>query len=300
MKIVKKIKYVVLIVVVLLIAGIALAFYSIDVIAKKGIEKGATYALGVNTTLGSADVGILSGTFSMSDLNVSNPQGFSSPHFLSLGSGGVAVSLNTLRQQTVELPSLSLEHIDVNLERKEAGSNYNVILENLKKVSGDGGSKPSTPAGDEKRFVIRDLSIKDITVHLDLVGGPGAIGELTKVNIPIDEIKLTDVGKTGTGVSGTGVTLRELSSIIVQAVLGAAADKGGGLIPGDVLGDLQSRLAGLGDVKSLGMKVLGDAKGTIEQAGKKAIDDVTKKAQDAVKDTIDGGLKKLLPGGDKK
>lgn len=296
--ILKKLKLLIILLLLLVIGGVVLAIYSINAIARKGIESGASYALGVTTTLKSANVGLMSGTFSMNELNVGNPPGFSTPHFLSLGSGGVAVSFNTLRQPTVELPSLTLEKLDVNLEKKgEVGTNYKVILANLEKLKGTPSSKPS---GEERRFVIRELSIKDVQVHVDLVGGPGAIGELTKINIPIDEIKLTDVGKTGTGVGGTGVTLSELSSIIVQAVLAAAADKGGGLIPDDLLGDLKGHLANLGGVKDLGLKVLGDAKGTIQEVGKKAIEDVKKKAEDAVKDTLDKGLKGLIPGGDKK
>ena len=291
----KKLKLLILVVVILLVGGAVAAVYSIDALARKGIESGATYALGGPTTLKSASVGVVSGTFSMSELNVGNPPGFTTPHFLALGNGGVAVSLGTLRQKTIELPSLTLEHIDVNLERRDGGgSNYKVILDNLDKLKGSSPTKPA--ASDERRFIIRELTIKDVKVHVDLIGGPAALGELTKINVPIDEIKLSDVGKTGTGVSGTGVTMSELASIIVQAVLGAAADKGGGLIPDDLLGDLKGRLTSLDGVKDLGLKVLGDAKGSVEQVGKKAVEDVKKKAEDA----LDKGLKKLLPGGDKK
>ncbi len=300
MKFIKRLIGVVLLLLLLVIGGLVFAAFRIDALARTGIEKGATYALGVPTTLAAADVGLLGGTFSMSDLHVGNPPGFTSPHFLSLGTGGVAVSLSTLSQQTVELPSFSLDRLSVNLEKRgDAGTNYKVILANLDKLK---GSSPTTkPAStDERRFIIRDLSIKNVNVQVDLFGGPGAIGELTKVNIPIDEIKLADVGKTGTGVAGSGVTMSELVSIIVQAVLGAAADKGGGLLPADFLGDLKGSLANLDGVKDLGMKVLGDAKGTIEEAGKKALQDTAKKAEDAVKDVLDKGLKDLFPGDKKK
>jgi hypothetical protein len=296
--ILRKLRFLIVVLLLLVIGGAALGVWLIDSIARKGIEKGSTYALGVPTTLGSANVGILSGTFGLSKLNVGNPQGFAAPHFLSLGEGGVQVSLNTLRQSTVELPVLSLSNLDVSLERKGDSSNYKVILDNLAKLQSGSGSKPASK--DDTRFVIRELSLKNIKVHLDLVGGPGFVNELTKIDIPIDEIKLKDVGKTGTGVAGTGVTMGELASIIVQAVLGAAAEKGGGLIPDDLLGDLKGKLAGLNGVKDLGMKVLGDAKGSIEQAGKKVVDDVTKEGKKAVEGVLDKGLKNLLPGKDKK
>lgn len=294
----KKLMFVVLLLVLVVVGGLIYAVTSIDSLARVGIEKGATYALGVNTSLRSADVDVLAGTFSMAELNVSNPPGFTSPHFLSLGTGGVAVSLATLQKKTIELPSLTLDRISVHLERKpDAGTNYKVILANLDKLKGT-SSKPAS--ADERRFIIRELTITNVVVHADLLGGPGAIGELTTINIPIDQIKLTNVGKTGTGVGGTGVTIGELSSIIVQALLAAAADKGGSIIPADFLSDLKGSLANLDGIKDLGMNVLAEQTATIKDAGKKIIDDAAEKTKDAVKDALDKGLKNLLPGDKKK
>lgn len=296
--ILRKLKLLIVAVLLLLITTVVIGVWKIDSIARKGIEKGATYALGVPATLGSASVGILSGKFGMSKLNVGNPPGFAAPYFLSLEGGSVQVSLGTLRQSTVELPLLTLDNLDVNIERKDGNSNYKVILDNLARVQSGTGSEP--PSKDEKRFIIRELSLKNVKVNLDLLGGPGMIGDLTKVPLTIDEIKLNDVGKTGTGVGGTGVTMVELASIIMQAVLGAVAEKGGGLIPDDLLGDLKGKLAGLDGIKDLGMKVFGDPKGSVEQARKKAVDDATKEGKKAAGDALDKGLKKLLPDKDKK
>lgn len=283
---------VILVVLVVVLGGVALFSY-VDKLAKSGIEKGGTYALGVPTTLGSADVGILGGTFSMSDLKVANVTGYPGPHFLSLGDASVAVSLSTLRESTVVLPKFSLDSIDVRLEKKDGAANYNVILDNLKKVSGGGGDKPApqpAPSGEEKKFIINDLSITKVVVHVDVLGSGGApaalgeaIGVLTKVTIPIDEIKLQNVGKTGEGVAGSGVTISQLTNIIVQAVLAAAVENGGGLIPADIMGDLQGKLNALGDLSKLDLKVLGDAKGTVQDLTKTA-DDVKKKVEDAAKE----------------
>ena len=48
---------------------VGIVVVSIDTIAKQGVERGATYALQVPTTLDKADVGIMSGTFAMSGLS---------------------------------------------------------------------------------------------------------------------------------------------------------------------------------------------------------------------------------------
>lgn len=136
-------------VVVLLLVAVVAVFLFVDAIAKGAIERGATYALGVQTTLGSADVGITSGEFGMKGLRVANPEGFASDHFMTLGSGVVAVSLGTLRQDVVELPLLALSGIDLRLEKKGALSNYKVIVDHLKSLqtgTGAGGKRPRTRA----------------------------------------------------------------------------------------------------------------------------------------------------------
>ncbi len=183
----KLIKLVAVLLVLLVLATIAVALY-IDTIAKTAIERGATYALGVKTTLGSADVGLLSGTFSMGDLTVANPAGFESPHFTHLQEGGVEVAFGSLREETVELPTLTLSGLDIHLDKSEGKANYDVILENLSRFeSGDDVEKET----DGKKFVINEILIQRIVVHVQLlpIGG-----DLTKLDVPIDEVRLRNVG----------------------------------------------------------------------------------------------------------
>jgi hypothetical protein len=298
-KLIKRLFALGFVLVLLVIGGVVFAVMNINSLAKKGIEKGGTYALGTNTTLQSADVGILGGTFAMSGLNVANPPGYKAPSFLSLGSGGVAVSFNSLSKPVVELPKLSLDNLNVALEKSGGKANFNVILDHIKKVAdqagGSGGSGGSS-GGGEKKFVVNELSLTNIKISVDLIGGPA---DLTKVNIPIDEIKLTNVGKTGTGVGGTGVTMSQLASIIVEAVLAAAADKGGGILPAEILGDLQGGLAGLGNLDNLQMSVAAKAQGTIEKIGGDAVKKVTDKLGGEAGKAVEDATKKvtdLIPG----
>lgn len=305
-KLIKRLFLLVVILVLLVIGGLVAAIMSINSLAKKGIEAGGSYALGVPTTVQSVDIGLLSGQFSMAGLNVANAPGFSAPSFLALDKGGVAVSLGSLNQDVVEVPSFTLDGIKVSLERKGDGGNYQKILDNLQKVTGGGGgAKPSEPVpapapsgGKEKRFIVRDLKITNVRVELDMLGVGGEVGAVlnkaTKIPVTIDKIELKDVGKTGTGVGGTGVTIGQLSSIVVQAILSAASEKGGGLFPADLIGDINGRVANLGGLKDIGVVVNGQVQETVKKAeeavkgvvdeGKKGIDDLKK------------GLEGLIPG----
>lgn len=279
----KLIRMVAVLLVLLVLATVAVALY-VDTIAKTAIERGATYALGVETTLGSADVGLLSGTFSMRDLTVANPAGFESPYFTHLGEGDVKVALKTLRQQTVELPTLTLTDLDIHLDKKEGKANYDVILENLSRFeSGDESEKEA----DGKRFVINEILIERIVVRVQLlpIGG-----DLTKLDVPIDEIRLRNVGSDTDG----SVLMSELTSVIIKAVLAAIVQKGGGLIPGDILGDLSQGLGSLAELSLDAATGLGDR---IKDAGG-GLDEVTEGIGDAIK-SIGDELGGML-GGDKK
>ena len=301
------VKIVAVLLILLVLATVAVALY-IDTIAKTAIERGATYALGVETTLGSADVGLLSGTFSMGDLTVANPAGFESPYFTHLGQGDVKVALGTLRQQTVELPTLTLTDLEMHLEKKEGEANYGVILDNLSRFeSGEDAEKKA----DGKKFVINEVLIQRIIVHVQLlpIGG-----DLTKLDVPIDEIRLRNVGSDSDG----SMLMCELTSVIIKAVLAAIVQKGGGLIPADVLGDLGQGLAGLESLTEMGVDIAATFGGEVQAivgdfshlakpleslgpelgGAAKGLDEITEGIGDAIKN-IGEGFGGLL-GGDKK
>ena len=303
----KLIKLVAVLLVLLVLATVAVVLY-IDTIAKIAIERSATYALGVETTLGSADVGLLSGTFSMGDLTVANPAGFESPHFTHLQEGPVEVALGSLRKETVELPTLILSDLDIQLDKSEGKANYDVILDNLRRFeSGEDAEKEA----DGKKFVINEVLIQRIVVHVQLnpIGG-----DLTKLDVPIDEVRLRNVGSD----TDQSVLMSELASVIIKAVLAAIVQKGGDLIPADVLGDLGQGLAGLKSLTEMGVDVAATFGGEVQAivgdfshlakpleslgpelgGAAEGLDEITEGIGDAIKN-IGEGLGGLL-GGDKK
>lgn len=257
--------------VVLLVVLVLAVFFYIDAIAKTAIQRGSKYALGVEVTLGSADVGLLSGEFAMLDLKIANPTGFESPHFLHLKQGNTKVTLSSLREDTVVLPKLTLEGIDMYLEKKGDKSNYDVIFENLSRFNSE--DKPQKEDG--KKFIIREVLLKDIVVHVEvdlLLSGE------TKLDLPIDELRLENVGSDSDG----GVLLSELTSVLMEQLMLEIVKRGGGLIPADMLDELGNGLSQLDAIAKVGIDVGIDV---IEGVG------------DVLKD-VGKGIEDLL-GGDK-
>lgn len=275
---------------IIIVLGLIGVFVYIDSIARAAVERGATGALGVETTLTSADVGVFGGTFAMSGLRVANPPGFTDHPFLTLDDGSVAVSLGTLRSQTVELPHLRLTGIGMAIDRREGNSNYGVILENVK---GDREPSAEPKAEPGKNFVIREVTITDVSVRASFAP---LGGEPTVVTIPIKEISLTDVG------ADKPMPLSEIAGVIVQAVMGAVVEQGGALLPGDLAKDLGGALDQLGSLSEMGVGVtteLGEqAKQLLENVGD--IGEEAGKAAEEVGKTLEDIGKNLLPGQKKK
>jgi hypothetical protein len=277
--------------IVLVLGGVLVGFTMIDSLVRKGVEKGGTYALGVPTELASADVGVFGGTVALAGLRIANPEGFKGDAFLTLGDGGLAVSLGTLRQDVVEVPSLSLTNIDLHLERAGEQANYQIILDNLKRF--ESGDAPTPKDGEGgKRFIIRKVEIRDVAAHIQLIP---LGGELSTIEVVVPAVILTDVG------ADKPLKLGELMNVVTQALLSTIAANANGALPEDLARELTDRLGQLDALKAQGIgvaadfgegleKVVGDLKdlqGQIEGIG-----DDLEDAGDQIRDLLGGDKKK--------
>lgn len=282
---------------VLVVGGAIFAFSQLDKIVQTGIEKGGTYATGVDTTVSTVDVSIPKGTFAMGGFQLANPAGFSTPHFLALNETSVALNAEQTSRQVITLSTLTLDGIDVYLDKGGKPSNYNTILNNLKRFeSGEKGPPPAESQG--MKVVIDSLVIENVDVHLANMPGIGFVAGEVAVNVP--RIELKNIGKD------EPMTFGEVIGLVVKTVLAASVEAGGGIIPGDVLGELSGGLGSLTSLSDMGIEGVGDLGkklneqlgGAMDQAqkaiddAKKAGDDLQKKA-DEVKDSVNDAADKV-------
>ena len=303
MKLVKILVAVAGLFVLLIIVGLLIAFGMIDTIARTGVEKGGTYALGVPTQLKSADVGVFKGEVGLSGLRIANPEGFKGDAFLTLGDGGLAVSLGSLRQDVVEIPSLSLTDIDLHLERAGDKANYQVILDNLKRFE-SGDAPPPEDDGEGKRFVIGRIDIKDVAAHVQLIP---LGGEMSTIEVVVPEVVLSDVG------ADKPLKMGELMNVVTQALLSTIAANANGALPEDLARELTTRLGQLDALGAQGIDIaadfgdgledvvgnLGDLEDAAQGLGEKAseVGEGLKDAGDQLKGLLGGGGKDKDGGG---
>jgi hypothetical protein len=261
------------VVVVILVLLAAAGWYWIDSLAEEAIETSGTYALGVDTELGSADVSLASGDFDFSELRIANPEGYQTPSFVTAETIHLNFPVSSLLDETIEVPAIELRGIGLVILRNERGTNYGVILDNLARF--ESGEKPKEEGG--KTFVVRRLAMHDISVTAQLLP---AGGELTKVSLHIPELIVEDLGAKSTS---------ELISVVIRALLTATLEGGGGVIPADLLQDLGGKLQSVGGAVAV----------TLTQSVTKTVGELGEAAGEAAQE-IGKGIRGVLQGAGKK
>lgn len=274
--------------VLLVIVVVVLTLVYIDSVAKTAIQFGGQQALGVPTEVDKVSIGILSGKASMSGLKVSQPEGFRASHFLSLKEGGVGVTLGSLMSDLVEVPKLELTGLDMYVEKDKNGkANYQVILDNQKKHEAQQQPAPKEePKEGGKKFVIRELIIRDVTLHAQVM--PLGVEKPVIVNVP--EIILKDVGTGGQN----GVKIDEIINIVMKATFASLIANGKNILPQDMLQDMDKGLKDLNSLASSGVQMVNVVGQQFGGAASQAVGEVNKGIGD-----IGKGLGGVL-GGEKK
>lgn len=270
--------------VVLLGAFLLALYFYIDSIARRVIERGSTYALGVDTDLGSTRIGLFSGAFGLRGIEVANPPGFEAPHFLGVREAQLDLDMGTLREPIVVVPLLALRGVEVDLDKRRGGANYEAILDNLARFeSKDAEPAPPPEPGESpgKRFVVQDVVIRDMEAHVRVVQAGG----LGKVNVIVPEVRMRNLGG-----EGRPLTAPQVTSIVVKAVLMSIA-KAGAALPGGVASALFGGLARL-SIISLELPEGGKVAGAV-RTGAETAGDAASRARDAGKSAAGGAGRRL-------
>ncbi|MDA3903124.1 MAG: AsmA family protein [Desulfuromusa sp.] len=263
MKVLFKLFIALLVVVAIVVAG---AYFYVDSIAKKSIERGGEMALGVSTNLDKVHVSLFGGEASLNGLRIANPSGFKAETFMQLGQGDVAVSLGSLLSDTIKIPRVRLSNIRVNLEQSGKNNNIDPILARAKSMSGKKGkSAPQPKTKDGKKFIVEYFSLDDVQINASL----DLLGQASAVKLVLPKIELRNLG-----AKDQGLPMPELIQKVVQAVLSAAKNSSGQLSPA-----LAKLLAGeLGDLDGIKTEVIGQAKAQVE----KKVDELKKQVQEQI------------------
>ncbi len=236
----KKIRRILLGVLVGLVVLAMVGWMWLDAIAKTAVEKGSTYALGVETNLDSMSLSLLRGRMVMDGLRIANPEGFSDSYLMKSGTFDVDLKTSSIFSDTIVLNKFELDGLELNIEQRVGGTNISKIMDNLKKFESEKEEKE--PSG--KKVQIDTITIRNVVVHYKLVSG------LPPVTIKLPEVVLEDVASDDSG----GIIVAELVGKMFVGILKAVVAKSEGLLPADLLRGVGGQVASAAEAVGEGVR----------------------------------------------
>lgn len=228
----KLIRRIILAAALLIVLVVAVVFFGAGILAKMGLEKGATYALGVPTTVKSLHLGLLSGKLTIEGLKVANPEGFPGPYFMQSGRFDVQVQPSSLFSDTIVLDRFELDGLDIVFSQKLSGSNASKIMANLDRLSS--GSKGQPATGKGRKIKVDKVLVRNVTAHFDLLPGLSPTGPVT--------VKVPEIELDGVASDQSGLAVGQLIAKLVPAILRQVLSQAKGVVPGNVLHDLDKAI----------------------------------------------------------
>jgi len=199
---------------VVLVVLVFLAFYlGRNMIVERSVEEGGEYALGVETSLASAEVGLTHGRCELNRYKIDNPEGFEQEKFLTIDKFVFDIEAGSIFDEAVVIDSFIIDGLVLNLEQIDANGNYSQILNHIKEL--DMGE--SSDSDSESKIIIKKVSLSEITVNtaITLLGKKQHEGSFA-----IDSFELTNVG------GDDGMTVSQLSGFLVKTLINKSLSSG--------------------------------------------------------------------------
>jgi uncharacterized protein involved in outer membrane biogenesis len=206
----------VVVVVGLLIVGLVMAALSLDGLVKQGVETVGPQLTKVTVKLEQVKLSLLSGGGQLGGLVVGNPEGFNTPHAISLGSAQLVIQPSSLLSDKIVVRTIRVVAPEINLEAGLNGTNLKKILTNVQETTGGGGTNAPVKtddktAGPGKKFEVDEFLITGAKLNFTVTGLGGQ-------TVTLPEIHLTNLGQ-----GPAGITSAELTQIVLAAIEKAAA-----------------------------------------------------------------------------
>ena len=208
-------------VVLLILAAIGVHFF-LDGAIKRAVETYGPQITKVDVKLKAVNLILFSGSGKVHGLVIGNPQGFTSPKAMSVGSASLSVQPMSLLDDKVVVRSINLESPEITFETglNVRENNLSKLLANIDESLGGGKKEPTepkTPApepGATKKLQVDEFIISKakVTVMVSALGGKSA-------TLPIKEIHLKNLGQ-----GPEGITAAELTKVVLQAIEKEAAE----------------------------------------------------------------------------
>lgn len=204
-KIILRLLIALVVIVILAVAGVA---FFLDGAIKKGVETVGPQIAKVDVKLNSVSLSLLTGSGKIKGLVVGNPEGYKTPHAISVGSASLSISPGSVFSDKVVIKSIRVEAPEITYELGSGGNNLKRIQANVESFSG--GSGTNAPASDKasKKLQVDEFIITGgkVSLSASMLGGQSISG-------PLPDIHLTQLGTGPDGITAGELTKRVLTEI---------------------------------------------------------------------------------------
>jgi uncharacterized protein involved in outer membrane biogenesis len=210
-----------LVVVILVVVAVVAVGLSLNTAIKKGVETFGPQLTQVDVKLDSVSLSLFSGSGKIKGLVIGNPEGYKTPHAMSVGLAGVAVAPGSLLSDKIVVRSIRIEAPQVTFEFGPGGNNLQRIQANLESFAGGSSTNQAKPTAEKtpaetkpgKKLQVDEVVITGGKVTL----GAAALGGKL-VEAPLPEIRLKDLGQGPEGITGPELGKQILSAINQGAI----------------------------------------------------------------------------------
>ncbi len=215
----KKILVRLCIAVVLLIVVVVLAIhFFLDGAIKKGVETVGPKMTKVDVKLDGVHISLLSGAGKVTGLVIGNPEGYKTPHAISVGTAALSLKPMSLLGDKIIIQSINVEAPEITIEGDLSKDNLKQILANLNETTSTTSSGSNTVAGatpKEEKKANKKLEVDDFQItNAKLTVSISGMGEKS---FTLDPIHFTNLGTGPDGITVAELTKKVIAEIESQA-----------------------------------------------------------------------------------
>ena len=230
---------------------LVLTMVFVDVLIRRGIESAGSHSLGTEVELSRVNLSLLRGRLALSDLQISNPEGFKADRLFRVASAKAAVRPSALFQDELTIETIVLESPSLAIEQSARGTNVSVLLANI-----EGEEKKGGEEARQKLYRIKMLRITGAKVTFS-----SFVTMKAPVTVPLPDIQIENLSND----DGTGLILAQVIRRVLVGMLQTAMTQGKGIIPAEAISDLRGDLGRF--VPEPAGEALDRTKGALEKAG---------------------------------
>ncbi len=199
----------------LIIIVVAVGLFSIDGLIRQAVQSQATTALGCKAHLADASLSLFAGKLGLTGLTVAQPSGYGQGRLLQMQSCHITVSVHSLLGHTVQVKTIRIDGMLVNIDQHGLSSNVQHVLNYIHKHEQPAPAAGSPASTGGKQLQINQVILTNVTVHVAVTDWPGIAPSIT---IPLQQIEINQP----TNPHGRPLRIADLVRQILVQVVGQA------------------------------------------------------------------------------